>query len=131
MQAILGRSDQAINVISEKKEWRGARVGRVMGMKEGWTILHLAVWAGDVSLVRWLLTSGLNPSSPDSRSDTPLTLAAELSDSEILYLLTSDERSQATVIEGQPEGGTKGEYGPLFTGSSIQKREVRRKNGEE
>lgn len=73
--------------------------------------------------MRWLLAAGTNTEPRDAKGDTPLSLAVELGDAEMQFLLTAMERSQATVVEGgiEVQPLAKDESGLLFVVPPTQK----------
>lgn len=62
----------------------------------GWSLLHLAVWKGNFPLSKQLLEAHLSPIQPDNTGETPLDLARELQDIEMIELLTTVEREKHT-----------------------------------
>jgi hypothetical protein len=38
---------------------------------EGWTLLHVAAWKGDLKMVRYLIDQGADPSARNSKGETP------------------------------------------------------------
>lgn len=67
--------------------WQSLRVGR-----QGWTILHIAVWTGNSLLVKQLLDEGVNPELTDYNGDTALDLAKELRDFSLIELFVPTDR---------------------------------------
>jgi hypothetical protein len=62
----------------------------------GWSLLHLAVWKGNFLLSKQLLEAHFSPVQPDNTGETPLDLARELQDRELIELLTTAEREKHT-----------------------------------
>lgn len=68
-------------------DWRNLRLGR-----RSWTVLHFAVWKGNIGLTKQLLEAGVDPYSQDSIGETAIDLARELHDLVMLELLTPIDR---------------------------------------
>ena len=71
--------------------WQTLKIGH-----RGWSLLHLAVWKGNFPLSKQLLEAHFSPVQPDNTGETPLDLARELQDRELIELLTTAEREKHT-----------------------------------
>ena len=78
----------AFTEVQKVAGWKDVRLGRVVCMQRGWTLLHLAAWKGDLPLASLLYEQGCSPNALDFLGDTPLSLADELQDSQFLSLFS-------------------------------------------
>lgn len=85
---VLARTDSGVfSEIVSIPNWQELRIGRVYFRQREWSVLHLAVWKGNVQLVQQLLQVGADGTRTDFYGDTPGDLARELDDLEMQELL--------------------------------------------
>ncbi|CAG9318315.1 unnamed protein product [Blepharisma stoltei] len=66
-----------------------------------WTFLHLAVWYGNIPIVKELLRQGWDPDAQDVHGESPLHLAEYTSNYEIRNLLVSSHANELILNKKQ------------------------------